>query len=169
MADFRWTSLGGVLVDGTGDIATTLSAQVFPGAGNCATAQDSTSRSARFPCVTKTGGVALGTSLLSRSMQTAGLLSAPRVPRPTHSPNRDNWTAGDLNATHVTQFIPQNLMTRRKMAVGLELLSSAGRRKPACRRSVRPVQPAISLIEVVQCITSLTRGAAPGNGSRQDA
>ena len=27
MADFRWTSLGGVLVDGTGDIATTLSAQ----------------------------------------------------------------------------------------------------------------------------------------------
>lgn len=27
MADFRWTSLGGVLVDGTGDIAATLSAQ----------------------------------------------------------------------------------------------------------------------------------------------
>lgn len=24
MADFRWTSLGGVLVDGTGDIATTV-------------------------------------------------------------------------------------------------------------------------------------------------
>lgn len=27
MADFRWTSLGGVLVDGRGDIATTLSAR----------------------------------------------------------------------------------------------------------------------------------------------